>query len=126
MNLFRHPNYEEYLEEYYKLDYEDIIGDLPVRFKYRQVMANDFGLDTEEVSVSFSKRESRVENVLSMCCLFAQILAARDKDLNRWCSVKKTSQYRAENEELQDLHTFKTKRRNLELKKKLMPSLFVE
>merc|ERR1712191_7908 len=55
-----------------------------------------------------------------------EILAARDKDLNRWCSVKKTSQYRAENEELQDLHTFKTKRRNLELKKKLMPSLFVE
>merc|ERR1712071_18411 len=101
-NPEEHPNYEEYLEEYYKLDYEDIIGDLPVRFKYRQVMANDFGLDTEE------------------------ILAARDKDLNRWCSVKKTSQYRAENEELQDLHTFKTKRRNLELKKKLMPSLFVE
>merc|ERR1740128_488513 len=101
-NPEEHPNYEEYLEEYYKLDYEDIIGDLPVRFKYRQVMANDFGLDTEE------------------------ILAARDKDLNRWCSVKKTSHYRAENEELQDLHTFKTKRRNLELKKKLMPSLFVE
>nr|CAG4643200.1 EOG090X05XL [Ilyocryptus agilis] len=98
----QYPNYEEYLEEYYKLDFEDIVGDQPVRFKYRNVVPNDFGLDTEE------------------------ILAAREKELNHWCSVKKMSQYRNEQEELYDLKTFNGKRQNLALKKKVLPSLFVE
>uniref|UniRef100_A0A0D3G980 Kri1-like C-terminal domain-containing protein n=1 Tax=Oryza barthii TaxID=65489 RepID=A0A0D3G980_9ORYZ len=61
---------EKEMEEYYKLDYEDTIGDLKTRFKYKQVKPNSFGLSTYE------------------------ILASDDKDLNQYVSMKKIAPYR--------------------------------
>ncbi|ERL90884.1 hypothetical protein D910_08229 [Dendroctonus ponderosae] len=94
--------YEKYFDEYYKLDCEDIIGDLPCRFKYREVIPNDFGLTVEE------------------------ILLANDKELNKWCSIKKTVQRRPDSIEKYEQMAYSNKGKNIELKKRILPSLFVE
>lgn len=80
--------------------YEDIIGDMPTRFKYRQVHSNDFGLTNDE------------------------LLFADDKELNRWVSLKKTCQYRDDDEEIRDGKVYANKSKNLALKKKIFQSIY--
>jgi len=61
-------------EELYKLDYEDIVGGMPTRFKYKEVESNDYGLTTQE------------------------ILFARDATLKQFVSLKNLAPYNEQGE----------------------------
>jgi len=68
---------QELLDEYCQMDYEDIIGgDLPTRFKYRKVEANNFGMSNKFI---FGKT---------------------DKELNRIMPLKKLRPYREPEEDV--------------------------
>ncbi len=62
------------LDELYKLDYEDIIGDMPTRFKYKKVEKNRYGLTPEE------------------------ILFSRDTSLRQFVSLKRMAPYNEDGE----------------------------
>ncbi|KAH8316751.1 hypothetical protein KR074_002005 [Drosophila pseudoananassae] len=94
--------YGEYIDEYYQMDCEDIIGDQPCRFKYVETTPNDFGLTIEE------------------------ILLAKNKELNQWASLKKAVQTRPEHVEKKEQRLYKMKAKNEDLKRKIFKSLYGE
>ncbi|KXZ47073.1 hypothetical protein GPECTOR_38g310 [Gonium pectorale] len=86
------------LEEYYKLDYEDNVGGIKTRFRYKEVPASTFGLDV------------------------ADILRLDDKMLNQVVGIKRLAPYRTDLEKQRpnykalemikgDLANFKKERR---------------
>lgn len=82
------------MDEYYALDYEDIVAGIPCRFKYRQVEKEDYGLDIED------------------------ILLADDSELNRYVSLKKIAPYDFRQKEAKDLSK-KRKRLRAALRERL-------
>ena len=75
------------MDEYYQLDYEDLIGDMPVRFKYRQVAAESYSMKPEEILFA---DDTDLNNVVSLKKLGPYREGARkEKDQEKWKLTKK-------------------------------------
>jgi len=81
-------------------DCEDLVGDMPIKFHYRETEANDFGLTAEE------------------------LLMATDEELEQWVSLKECIAYKSPEEEQMQKQKFDKKRSDLELKKKIFKSVY--
>lgn len=92
--------FERFFDEYYKLDCEDVIGDVKCRFGYRKTKRSSYGLTIDE------------------------ILMADDKELNQWYSFKKMMKYRTPGQEAKDQKKFLNKRHNDFMKRQILKSLY--
>ena len=63
-------------------------------------------------------------SLLSLFYSTEEILAAKDSELNAWASLRKTCQYRNEDDERKDFHVYRNKSKDANLKKKLLPSIY--
>ena len=72
---------EQIMDEYYKLDYEDVIGDLPTRFHYTSSL-NPAGTSADPSGLSAM-----------------EILMATDAELNEFESLRKLAPYRGQGKE---------------------------
>lgn len=79
---------EQLMEEYYKLDYEDTVGDLKTRFKYKPVKPRRYGLTPD------------------------QIVKVDEKDLNQYVSIKKLAPYREKEWKVPRIKTMQLKQIN--------------
>ncbi|XP_063608041.1 protein KRI1 homolog [Penaeus indicus] len=96
-------DFDSYFNEYYNLDFEDIVGGVPCRYKYRKVEPNDFGLSTEE------------------------ILNAGVTELQKWIPIRQILRHdRTDAMEKRDRINYKQRAEMMHIKQKILPSLFAE
>lgn len=95
---------DDIFQSLYKLDYEDIVGGIPCRFKYKNVQQEDYGLSVDD------------------------ILMADDKSLNKFVGLKKLAPYYKKKSGADDSSKWSKKRRRLreEIKEKLGSAELIE
>jgi protein KRI1 len=82
------------VNDYYKLECEELVDGVPFRFKYRQVLPTNYGLTMDE------------------------ILKADDDELKKWVPMEKILEFRPEQEEEEEIQKFKKKRTKINKRKK--------
>ena len=84
-----HKQLKESVTEYFNLGYEDLVGDLPTRFRYRTVRQNSFAMDPLEVIFTDQKE---LNNRVSIKKMAAYNQDEDEERIEKW--VKKQKWYK--------------------------------
>lgn len=72
-----------------------------------------------------NKESKAIKNsAYALTYLYFKILMADDKELNKWCSLKRALQYKPEHVEMQEIQSYKQKATNEMFKQKILKSLY--
>ncbi|KAI8620313.1 KRI1-like family C-terminal-domain-containing protein [Chytriomyces sp. MP71] len=80
-------NLLENIDEYLQLDHEDMIGDLPTRFKYRKVEPEDFGLSAVEILMAPEPALNELVPLKHIAPFRPEMRKERDRQI--WSKTKK-------------------------------------
>ncbi|KAJ3066571.1 KRRI-Interacting protein 1 [Podochytrium sp. JEL0797] len=78
---------DDYLEEYLKLDHEDMIGDLATRFKYRKVEPENYGISAVDILMAPETALNEFVPLKHIAPFRPEARKKRDKEI--WSKTKK-------------------------------------
>ena len=100
------------MEEYYKLDAEDFIDDMPCRFKYKQVAPSMYGLSTKEMLAMSDRQLTQIMPLKKLAPY------RHDSDMQTDVKVKARAQRMAREFIAEDAKRAKERKKNKGKKKK--------
>ena len=100
------------MEEYYKLDAEDFIDDMPCRFKYKQVAPSMYGLSTKEMLAMTDRQLTQIMPLKKLAPY------RHDSDMQTDVKVKARAQRMAREFIAEDAKRAKERKKNKGKKKK--------
>ncbi|KAG7672609.1 hypothetical protein Ndes2526B_g08865 [Nannochloris sp. 'desiccata'] len=84
------------LEEYHKLDYEDHVGGIPTRFRYKEVQPENYGLSVEEILMMDDKELNQVVGLKKVAAPYRdeyKKVRPNYGALNEWRREKEAEKY---------------------------------
>ena len=86
------------LEEYHKLDYEDHVGGIPTRFRYKEVQPETYGLTVEEILLMDDKDLNQIVGLKRVAAPY------REEDRRMRPNYGKLNEWRRDQEQQQQYH----------------------
>jgi protein KRI1 len=106
---------KQLLEEYHKLDYEDHVGGIPTRFRYKEVQPETYGLSIEEILMMDDKELNQVVGLKKIAAPYREEYKKVRPNygaLNEWRKEKEEERYEKQNKKFKRRESSEKKKRS--------------